>query len=69
MAESEFECLNLFIQRPSKEVLTRIGKENEELPVLVWFHGGGFGFGAGTDPMWGMLSFSLTLGFKCRLIN
>lgn len=52
VAESEFECLNLFIQRPSKEVLTRIGKENEELPVLVWFHGGGFGFGAGTDPMW-----------------
>ncbi|CZR63734.1 uncharacterized protein PAC_13631 [Phialocephala subalpina] len=50
--ESEFECLNLFLIRPSKEALSRIGKENEKLPVLIWIHGGAFGFGAGTDPMW-----------------
>lgn len=51
--ESELDCLNLFIQRPSPEALRRIGKENAALPVFVWIHGGGFGFGAGTDPMWG----------------
>ncbi|KAF8853850.1 alpha/beta-hydrolase [Acephala macrosclerotiorum] len=51
VTESEFECLNLFIVRPSREALSRIGKDNERLPVLVWIHGGAFGFGAGTDPM------------------
>jgi len=51
--ESEFECLNLFIVRPSATALARIGINGDaKLPVLVWIHGGGFGFGAGTDPMW-----------------
>lgn len=52
--ESEFDCLNLFIVRPSQHALARIGKANDKLPVLLWIHGGAFGFGAGTDPMWGM---------------
>lgn len=55
MTESEIECLNLFVIRPSKEALAKIGKQNELLPVFVWIHGGGFGFGAATDPMWGNL--------------
>lgn len=25
----------------------------KRLPVLLWIHGGGYAFGAGTDPMWG----------------
>lgn len=68
MTESEFDCLNLLIQRPSKEALKRIWKENEELPVFVWIHGGGFGFGAGTDPMWGIFSF-LDFRFQERTQN
>ena len=55
VTESEFECLNLIIIRPSHEALKRIGKETEKIPILIWIHGGGFGFGAGTDPMWGMM--------------
>lgn len=54
-AESEFDCLNLFIVRPSTEALKRAGINTSitSLPVLVWIHGGGFGFGAATDPNWG----------------
>ncbi len=52
--ESEIDCLNLFIVRPSAAALERIGwDEDHELPVFVWIHGGGYGFGASTDPMWG----------------
>ncbi|KAH8666578.1 para-nitrobenzyl esterase [Xylariales sp. PMI_506] len=53
VTESEFDCLNLFVIRPSAAALARQGlTSGAKLPVLVWIHGGGFGFGAGTDPMW-----------------
>ncbi|KAL4885599.1 Alpha/Beta hydrolase protein [Aspergillus karnatakaensis] len=50
--QDEFECLNLFIIRPSKEALVSHGIDGEtaQLPVLVYIHGGGFIDGAGTDP-------------------
>lgn len=54
--ESGLSCLNLFITRPSIQALKELGKEHASLPVFVWIHGGGFGFGASTDPMWGMSS-------------
>ncbi|KUJ09746.1 putative carboxylesterase [Mollisia scopiformis] len=72
VTESEFECLNLFIIRPSKEALSRFGKENENLPVLIWIHGGAFGFGAGTDPMWDpsrLILESLALGTPFIAVN
>ncbi|OJK04325.1 hypothetical protein ASPACDRAFT_21436 [Aspergillus aculeatus ATCC 16872] len=52
--ESEFDCLNLFITRPSPNVLAAAGFESDSpgLPVYVYIHGGAYGFGAGTDPMW-----------------
>lgn len=51
--------MNLFIIRPSAAALQRIGWDtNKKLPVFIWIHGGGFGFGAGTDPMWGTLILS-----------
>ena len=58
VVDSEFDCLNLFVIRPSPEALARVGCDDSGvgLPVLVWIHGGGYGFGAGTDPMWGMHS-------------
>ncbi|KAJ5420383.1 hypothetical protein N7465_002902 [Penicillium sp. CMV-2018d] len=51
--QDEFECLNLFVVRPSKEALSKHGidAETTQLPVLVWIHGGGFIDGAGTDPV------------------
>lgn len=49
VAESEFDCLNLFITRPSR---VTSGSETK-LPVYVYIHGGAYAFGAGTDPMWG----------------
>jgi Carboxylesterase family len=54
--ESEFDCLNLFVVRPSQTALAGLGRGDPalKLPVLVWIHGGGYGFGAATDPMWGM---------------
>ena len=53
MGESELECLNLFICRPSPAALSKIGRSYaEKLPVMIWIHGGGFGFGSGSDPMW-----------------
>jgi hypothetical protein len=52
--DSELDCLNLFIERPSATALARLDfKNGSKLPVLIWIHGGGYGFGAGTDPMWG----------------
>ncbi len=52
--ESEFDCLNLFITRPSAAVLQRAGhKRDANLPVMIWIHGGGYGYGAGSDPPWG----------------
>jgi carboxylesterase type B len=59
VVESEFECLNLFIVRPSPAALTRIGCDvsGSGIPVFVWIHGGGYGFGASTDPIWGMRPF------------
>ena len=54
VAESETDCLNLFVIRPSIAALTRIGWDPvKKLPVMIWIHGGGYSFGAGTDPMWG----------------
>ena len=55
VGESEFDCLNLFIVRPSPAALAEAGFDANtvQLPVYVNIHGGGFGFGAGTDPMWG----------------
>ncbi|RDW94260.1 hypothetical protein BP5796_00023 [Coleophoma crateriformis] len=53
VTESEFDCLNLFVVRPSREALVKAGFDPEApLPVLTWIHGGGLGFGACTDPMW-----------------
>ncbi|KAL2684526.1 hypothetical protein Neosp_005604 [[Neocosmospora] mangrovei] len=51
--QDEFECLNLFIVRPSKEALAKhdIDAETTRLPVLIWIHGGGFIDGASTDPV------------------
>lgn len=56
VTEDEFKCLNLFIIRPNEESLDRLGfcKDLDKLPVYVYIHGGGFGFGAATDSMWGM---------------
>lgn len=53
--ESEFDCVNLFIARPSKDALLRDGLGNEVgvLPVYFYIHGGAYAFGAGSDPMWG----------------
>ncbi|KAJ5341450.1 hypothetical protein N7541_010574 [Penicillium brevicompactum] len=50
--EDEFECLNLFVVRPSEEALAKhdINHKTAQLPVLIWIHGGGFVNGAGTDP-------------------
>jgi carboxylesterase type B len=55
VTESEFDCLNLFITRPSASTLTAAGFDPEyvKLPVYVYIHGGAYSFGAGTDPMWG----------------
>ncbi|KAH0359447.1 alpha/beta-hydrolase, partial [Aureobasidium melanogenum] len=54
VTEDEFTCLNLFIIRPNQESLSRLGlwKDFDKLPVYVYIHGGGYGFGAATDPMW-----------------
>jgi carboxylesterase type B len=55
VTESEFDCLNLFITRPSHAALQRGGCKNDaDLPVMVWIHGGAYGFGAASDPPWGM---------------
>jgi carboxylesterase type B len=56
VGESETECLNLFIVRPSPVALSEAGYDptQTKLPVYFYIHGGGFGFGAGTDPIWGM---------------
>ncbi|OOF94971.1 hypothetical protein ASPCADRAFT_208606 [Aspergillus carbonarius ITEM 5010] len=50
--QDEFECLNLFIVRPSKEGLAKrdLNATKSGLPVLIYIHGGGFNDGAGTDP-------------------
>lgn len=55
MTESEFDCLNLFITRPSAAALAAAGFDVQEvkLPVYVYIHGGAYSFGAGTDPIWG----------------
>lgn len=56
VGQDEFECLNLFVVRPSAAALAMhsIDAETTQLPVLIWIHGGGFKDGAGTDPVWGM---------------
>ena len=55
VGESEFDCLNLSITRPSPAALAGIGLDpaRDKLPVYFYIHGGGFGFGAGSDPIWG----------------
>ncbi|PWY68390.1 alpha/beta-hydrolase [Aspergillus heteromorphus CBS 117.55] len=54
VSESEFDCLNLFITRPSATTLAAAGFDARtvNLPVYVYIHGGAYSFGAGTDPMW-----------------
>ncbi|KAM3521580.1 hypothetical protein NHJ13051_006160 [Beauveria bassiana] len=54
VGQDEFECLNLFVVRPSAAALAMhsIDAETTQLPVLIWIHGGGFKDGAGTDPVW-----------------
>ncbi|KAM3431682.1 hypothetical protein MY4824_006992 [Beauveria thailandica] len=54
VGQDEFECLNLFVVRPSTAALAKhnIDAETTQLPVLIWIHGGGFKDGAGTDPVW-----------------
>ncbi|RAK89049.1 alpha/beta-hydrolase [Aspergillus costaricaensis CBS 115574] len=50
--ESEFDCLNLNIIRPSATGLSHAGIDPFiKLPVLVWIHGGAGAFGAGSDPI------------------
>jgi carboxylesterase type B len=54
ITESELDCLNLFITRPSAAALQKANcYDDGGLPVMVWIHGGGYGFGAGTDTAWG----------------
>lgn len=56
ITESEFDCLNLFITRPAATALQQAGCNGvTALPVLVWIHGGGYAWGAGSDPVWGNL--------------
>ncbi|CZR63940.1 uncharacterized protein PAC_13837 [Phialocephala subalpina] len=52
VTESKFDCLNLFVVRPSREALIQRG-HNPETPLLVftWVHGGAYGFGACADPI------------------
>ncbi|KAM3508698.1 hypothetical protein MY11210_006617 [Beauveria gryllotalpidicola] len=54
VGQDEFECLNLFVVRPSTAALAMhsIDAATARLPVLIWIHGGGFKEGAGTDPVW-----------------
>lgn len=55
VGESEFDCLNLFIVRPSPAARKNAGFDGSRalgLPVLINIHGGGFGWGASTDPAW-----------------
>ncbi|EXJ79515.1 hypothetical protein A1O3_07794 [Capronia epimyces CBS 606.96] len=53
VVESEFDCLNLFIVRPSPAALLQRGRKvDDKIPVFVWIHGGAFIYGAGTDPFW-----------------
>ncbi|KAJ5915871.1 carboxylesterase [Penicillium verhagenii] len=47
--ESEFDCLNLFIVRPTPDAQAQ---NSPKLPVLLYIHGGAYGFGAATDPIW-----------------
>ena len=55
VTESEFDCLNLFITRPATAALQQAGcSGGTGVPVMVWIHGGGFGWGAGSDPSWGI---------------
>jgi carboxylesterase type B len=58
--------LNLFITRPSAEALAAAGFDvvNRKLPVYVYIHGGAYGFGAGTDPMWGKKKSYTSLFFE-----
>ncbi|KAK4949969.1 hypothetical protein LTR10_011811 [Elasticomyces elasticus] len=51
VAESEFECLNLFIIRPA--ISLQASPKCTKLPVYVYIHGGAYAFGSATDPMWG----------------
>ncbi|KAK9452698.1 Alpha/Beta hydrolase protein [Dipodascopsis uninucleata] len=46
VTNDEFNCLNLFVIRPANT------PKDAKLPCFVWIHGGGFAFGAASDPMW-----------------
>ncbi|KAJ5902719.1 hypothetical protein N7495_003247 [Penicillium taxi] len=70
VTESELDCLNLFIVRPSKDALVKRGYDtNIPLPVFAWIHGGAFGFGAGTDPMWVLEALNLGKPFIAVFLN
>jgi hypothetical protein len=58
VGESELDCLNLFIVRPSAAALAEAGFDivRDKLPVYLYIHGGGYAFAAGTDPMWSKFS-------------
>ena len=76
VGESETQCLNLFIVRPSPAALLHTGSDpiHAKLPVYFYIHGGGFGFGASTDPIWDptrlvLHSLALRKPFIAVLIN
>jgi len=59
MLTNEIGCMNLFTIRPNVAALQRAEWDTDKkLPVLIWIHGGSFGFGASTDPMWGTVILS-----------
>ncbi|KAK6002935.1 hypothetical protein QM012_000780 [Aureobasidium pullulans] len=65
--ESEFDCLNLFVVRPNPALV-----RDAPLPVYFYIHGGGYGFGAGTDPMWNptaLVAQSLIIGKPIVAVN
>ncbi|KAH6995320.1 Alpha/Beta hydrolase protein [Ilyonectria destructans] len=72
LVESEFECLNLIIVRPSAIGLSRAGiEEPSRLPVMVYIHGGA-GTGAGSDPIFDPSSLvlrSLEIGSPFIAVN
>ena len=43
------DCLHLNVYVPETEQEV----ENDLLPVMVWFHGGGFTSGEGNEDLWG----------------
>lgn len=66
LEQSEFECLNLIIVRPSAKALARTGCNGmAKLPVLVYIHGGA-GSCSGSDPVYGTQTTTLIDRLHCR---